>query len=707
MDSDSTSLPEVAIGVDVGGTFTDVVIINAATRELRVDKVLSTPAQPAIGVMNGLRKVLGEERRLVESLRNARVVHATTIATNALIESKTARVALITNRGFRDVLEIRRHYRTNLYDMFMSTPAPLVPRELRLELDCRMDFRGEILEPVDTAQVVALMHKLRAEGVEACAICLLHSYAAPEQEERIAEIGREIHPEAVYTCSSSVCPEYREYERTSTTVVNAAVMPLVDRYLSELEGQLRDSGYARELYIMQSNGGMMMSTQIRRTPVNIIESGPAAGVVAAAAIGQLTGRPNLISFDMGGTTAKAALVHDGHIALTNEYEVGGGGHGAEKQEGYAIRVPVMEIAEVGAGGGSIAWIDVGGALRVGPTSAGADPGPVCYGNGGTSPTTTDANLVLGRLGADYFLGGEMPLDIAGARRAIESAVARPLNLDLIAAAAGIIDVSNSHMVRALRRVSVEKGRHPRDYTLVAFGGAGPLQAADLADELGVQEIIVPPYPGVASALGMLGSDIRQEYQRAFFGVLESVDAQAVCAVLRALSNKASEDMSRSGVPARAMRLVASADLRYFGQAYEIRIDWPTLEPTAAELHDMTGRFHAEHQLLYSFSTPSRAVEIASLRVTAIGRVAKLNAAGPGKRSGMPRPKAHRAVHFRQAGIVECAVFERSHLREGQSMQGPAIIEQKDSTTVVPPNWTATTDAHGHLIISKSAIPATN
>ena len=659
--------------------------------------------------MNGLKKVLGEDRRLVESLRNARVVHATTIATNALIEKKTARVGLITNRGFRDVLEIRRHYRTNLYDMFMSEQVPLVPRELRLELDCRTDFRGEVLEPIDEAQVVALMQNLKAEGVEACAVCLLHSYAAPEQEERIAEIGREIHPAAVYTCSSSVCPEYREYERTSTTVVNAAVMPLVDRYLSELEGRLRDNGYARELYIMQSNGGMMMSTQIRRTPVNIIESGPAAGVVAAAAIGQLTGRPNLISFDMGGTTAKAALIHDGHVALTNEYEVGGGGgHGAEKQEGVCNRVPVMEIAEVGAGGGSIAWIDVGGALRVGPTSAGADPGPVCYGNGGKSPTTTDANLVLGRLGADYFLGGEMPLDIDGARRAIESAIARPLNLDLISAAAGIIDVSNSHMVRALRRVSVEKGRHPRDYSLVAFGGAGPLQAADLADELGVREIIVPPYPGVASALGMLGSDIRQEYQRAFFGVLESVDAHSVCTALRALTKTASEDMSRCGVPTGAMRLVASADLRYFGQAYEIRIDWPALEPTAGQLHAMTSRFHAEHQLLYSFSTPSRAVEIASLRVTAIGMVAKLNAAGPGKRPGTPRPESNigQCTSARQ-DWWNAPSSERSGLREGQRTQGPAIIEQKDSTTVVPPNWTATTDAHGHLIISKSETPATN
>jgi N-methylhydantoinase A len=403
---------------------------------------------------------------------------------------------------------------------------------------------------------------------------------------------------------------------------------------------------------------------------------------------------------MGGTTAKAALIHGGRIEMTSEYEVSTSGHGAERQLGYPIRVPVMEIAEVGSGGGSIAWVDHGGALRVGPRSAGAEPGPVCYGRGGTEPTTTDANLVLGRLSADYFMGGEMPLDVAGAHVAIERQIARPLNLDPIEAAAGIIEVANSHMVRALRRVSIEKGRHPRDYALVAFGGAGPLQAAYLAEDLGVSEVIIPQFPGVASAIGMLGSDVRHENQAAFFAYLDEVAPAKVGEQFRALRERAVGRLVACGFPADEVELELAADMRYYGQAYEIRVEWPTQAADTGVLAAMTEAFHEEHKRLYSFSTPGRRVEMIGMRATAIGRVPKVGAEGPGAAAAGLEPKGTRKVHFRGTGTVSCRIFERRDLRSGHAIEGPAVIEQKDSTTLVPPDWRMAIDAFGHLILTR-------
>lgn len=696
-------VPDVVIGVDVGGTFTDVVVLDRISGKLSVDKVLSTPDRLSAGILAGLNKVFRSEEAVKAALPKARIVHATTQATNALIESKAAKVGLITNRGFRDVLEIRRHYRTRLYDMYMEGPKPIVPRDLRAEIDCRLDYTGKILKAIDPEEVAAVIRKLKAAGVEAYAICLLHSYTRPDQETEIARIGKELHPEAYFTCSAEVCPEYREYERTSTAAVNAAVMPIVDRYLSDLETSLADLGYVRDLYIMQSNGGMMMSQEIRRAPVNIIESGPAAGVVAAMAVGRMTDRQHLLSFDMGGTTAKAALVHKGQVEMTSEYEVSPGGHGTERQEGYPIRIPVMDIAEVGAGGGSIAWIDSGGALRVGPQSAGAKPGPVCYRGGGTQPTTTDANLVLGRLSADYFLGGDMSLDIEGSRQAIKKSIADPLRMDVDTAALGILDVSNSHMVRVLRRVSIEKGRHPRDYTMVAFGGAGPLQAAYLANELGVGEVIVPQFPGVASALGMLGSDVRYEYQEAYFSTLLTADTTDITTRFARLVTRAEQDLKKSGIPKNTSEITASADLRYVGQAYEIRVQWPGFDMTSASLPEIVKRFHDEHNRLYSFFTVDRGIEIVSLRVSATGGVAKPDLPKLKFSSAKAPVKTERKVVFRESGAVQCPVYERSQLAAGQTVQGPAVVEQRDSTTLVPPNWSAASDEFGYLILTRGKV----
>ena len=693
------ALPGLAIGVDVGGTFTDIVVVDGKTGSVAVDKVLSTPEDLSAGILDGLAKTLGDER--ADAVAQSRIVHATTVATNALLEQTVPAVALITNKGFRDVLEIRRYWRPDLYDLALSLPPPLVPRDLRVEVDTRLDHDGRVLAPLDEAEVEALARDLAARGVESFAVSFLHAYARPEEEERAAAAVRRAVPGAYVTCSAAVCPEYREYERTSTAVVNAAVMPVVDAYLENLEGRLRAGGYVRDLYIMQSNGGMMTAPKIRRLPVNIIESGPAAGVVATAAVGRMTGRTNLISFDMGGTTAKAALIHDGEIEMSTEYEVGGSAHTVRRGSGYPMRIPVMDIVEVGAGGGSIAWIDGAGALRVGPRSAGADPGPVAYGRGGGEPTTTDANLVLGRLSAEYFLGGAMGLDVDGARAAIARTISEPLTIDAVEAAAGIVEVSNSHMVRALRRVSVEKGRHPRDYAMVAFGGAGPLVACYLAEELGIIEVVVPPHPGVASAIGLLGADIRSEYRQAFFGPVSEADSGEIAGRLRAMAEKGRAFMRRSGVAEAATTIVAAADVRYAGQAYELRVEWPAVEVEPGHLTDMIARFHTEHLRLYSFEMREREVELVGLRVTALGAVGRPAANPLAVAAGTLGPKARRPVHFRGAGVIDCPVFERAHLGSGDMLSGPAVIEQKDSTTLLPPGWGLVADTHGNLVLKRA------
>jgi len=694
--------PEVTIGIDVGGTFIDIVVVDKHGG-IRADKVLTTPQDLSQGIMQGLDKVLGGA--VGDALARARIVHATTAATNALLEHRTPTLGLITNKGFRDVLEIRRHARPDVYNHRLEMAPPLVPRERRLEVTGRLDHGGNVLEPLAMAEVEAAVRQLAAEGTVSYAVCFLHAYANPEEERRVAAAIRAHRPDAYVTCSAEVCPEFREYERTSTAVVNAAVMPLVDAYLGRLEARLRQASYARELYIMQSSGGMMNAEDIRRFPVNIIESGPAAGVVAAAAVGRIAGRPNVISFDMGGTTAKAALIHEGRIELSTEYQVGGTGHGAQGGGGYGtgypIRVPFMDIVEVGAGGGSIAWIDEAGALRVGPRSAGAEPGPVCYGRGGSEPTTTDANLYLGRLSADYFLGGEMRLDLPAVERAIAERVAKPLGMETEAAAAGIVEVSNALMVRALRRVSIERGRHPADYTLVAFGGAGPLVACYLAEELGVPEVIVPPLPGVASAVGLLGSDIRHEYRQAFFGRLGELDAAAADALLGELAGRGRRAVAASGIVADAMAVQPVAELRYVGQAYELRIDLPGLTLDAAAQAETARRFHAEHRRRYAYDIPDRAIEVVSLKATVTGQVARPAVPPVAKAEAPLLPKNRRPVHFRGAGRVDCPVYERADIRVGHEVDGPAVVEQKDSTTLLPPGWRLTADRHGHLLLART------
>ena len=563
------------VGIDIGGTFTDAALVDSETGQVRVVKVLTTPEDPAKGFMSALERGLQECGAGGRDV--AAVVHATTVATNAIIEGKTARVGMLVTRGFRDILEIGRQIRSRLYDVHLQKPAPLVPRRWSLEVTERLDAEGAVLEPLDVDEVRAAVRRLRAESAEAVVVCFLHSYLNPAHERAAAAIVREEFPEAWLSVSSEVCPEFREYLRGSTAAVNAAVMPIVSRYVDALESRLVALGATAPFYVMQSNGGVMTSASAKERPVYMVESGPAAGVIAAGAVAAPYRYANVLSFDMGGTTAKVGLIQDGQLKLSTEMEVGaqavtplGEGRGG----GYPVRTPVIDLVEVGAGGGSEAWIDAGGALRVGPRSAGARPGPACYGQGGVTPTITDANLALGRLDPAFFLGGEMALDADAARRAIAQRVAEPLDLDPLAAASGIVEIANAHMIAAMRLVSVQRGYDPRDFVLVAFGGAGPLHANALARELGIPTVLVPPSPGIASALGMLATDIRHEFVATRRLRLDGLAPAALEALFADFVTEGEARLTRDGVPLADRRMQRSADLRYHGQSFELPVTVP-------------------------------------------------------------------------------------------------------------------------------------
>src|SRR5262244_3824681 len=553
------------VGIDIGGTFTDAALVDAETGQVRVVKVLTTPDDPARGFMSALER--GLEECGAGGRDVAAVVHATTVATNAIIEGKTARVGMLITRGFRDILEIGRQIRSRLYDVHLQKPAPLVPRRWSLEVSERLDAEGAVLQPPDVDEVRAAVRRLRAEGAEAVVICFLHSYVNPAHERAAAAIVRAEMPGVWLSVSSEVCPEFREYLRGSTAAVNAAVMPIVSRYVDALESRLAALGATAPFYVMQSNGGVMSSASAKERPVYMVESGPAAGVIAAGAFAAPHGFGNVISFDMGGTTAKVGLIQDGSLRLSTELEVGaqavsplGEGRGA----GYPVRTPVIDLVEVGAGGGSEAWIDAGGALRVGPRSAGAVPGPACYGQGGTTPTITDANLLLGRLNPAFFLGGEIPLDPDASREAIVRQCAEPLGLDPLQAAHGIVEIANAHMIGAMRLISVQRGYDPRSFVLVAFGGAGPLHANALARDLAIPTVLIPPSPGIASALGMLMTDIKHEFVTTRRQVLAQLQPAALDTLFADFAAQGEAILAREGVAAAQRRLLRSVDLRYHG-----------------------------------------------------------------------------------------------------------------------------------------------
>ncbi|MBI4639537.1 MAG: hydantoinase/oxoprolinase family protein, partial [Candidatus Tectomicrobia bacterium] len=519
------------LGIDVGGTFTDGALVDESTGEIQIVKVPTTPADPAIGFMVATERAMNRSGSQSDAIHL--VVHGTTVATNALIEGKTARVGMITTKGFRDILEIGRQIRSRLYDVHLTKPQPLVSRRWSFGVRERLDATGQILEPLDVEEVRQAVRQLKAEQVEAIVCCFLHSYINPVHERLAAEIIRSEYPEAFLSLSFEVSPEFREYLRASTTAVNAAVMPIVSQYLDALGSRLQARGISAPFYVMQSSGGVMSAESAKLKPVYMVESGPAAGVIAAGAFALTHGYTNVISFDMGGTTAKVGLIRNGQPQRSTEFEVGGQAItplGEGRGSGYPVRTPVIDLVEVGAGGGSEAWIDAGGALRVGPRSAGAVPGPVCYGQGGVTPTITDANLLLGRLNPEFFLGGEITLDVKASQEALVAQCARPLGLDPLRTASGIIEIANAHMIGAIRLVSVQRGYDPRDFVLVAFGGAGPLHANALARELGIPTVLIPPSPGITSALGLLMTDLKHEFVTTRRQLLSRIDPGILAAL---------------------------------------------------------------------------------------------------------------------------------------------------------------------------------
>ena len=686
------------LGVDIGGTFTDAVMMNEDSGEISLVKMASTPRDPSLGFMNVVERTLME--RGVEPGDISYIVHGTTVVTNTIIEGKGARTALIATEGFRDVFEIARQIRPKLYDIFCEKPPPLVPRYLCYGVPERLNYAGEVLKGLDEDAVRTVVRQLANEQVESVVVCLLHSYANPVHERRVGEILRQEMPGVYISLSADLCPEMREYFRASTTAVNGVVLPVVNRYLGNLEERLIELGAVVDLHLMTSAGGIVSSKVARQEPVHLIESGPAAGMIAATAIGELAGIKNLISFDMGGTTAKAGLVEEGTPRIAADFEVGSAAVAESRGAGYPVRSPVVDLVEIGAGGGSIAWIDAGGALRVGPKSAGADPGPACYGKGQKNPCITDANLLLGRINADYFIGGEQQLWTAGAAAAVQD-VAGQIGKDMIETAHGIIEIANANMVGALRLISVQRGFDPRDFVLVAYGGAGPMHANALARELQIPKVLIPPSPGGTSALGLLVSDIKHDYVFSYIQPMEGIDFSFINQRFCKMEEEALQLLAAEGIAAADMHLLRAFDMRYVGQSFELKVETPSRELVQSDSESLNASFFKDHKRAYGFADHGEPTEVINLRLTAIGKIKKPSFAlqKPEGENGENALKGKREVYFSEAGgMVPCKIYDRYKLRCGNKVDGPAIVEEVDSTVVVHPHYKATVDPYGNIFI---------
>ena len=680
------------VAVDIGGTFTDIVFLDADGRR-HTKKVSSSVEDYARAIVDGLREVFDETGLAGSDV--IEVLHGTTVASNAILELKGARTGLITTRGFRDVLEIRRLRMPRLYDLTWEKPPTLVERRLRLEVDERIDVRGAVQRPLDDTEVERAVDRLLGQGIEALAVCLLNSWANPVHEERIKAIVERRAPGLPLCISSEVLPEIKEYERTSTTVINTYVLPIVRRYLATLRGGLDGIAVRGPLLIMQSNGGLMTDTAAAVRPMHIIESGPAAGVVGAQALARQIGLGKLITFDMGGTTAKASLVEDGAISRATEYQVGGGiMHGSRllTGAGYLLRVPAIDLAEVGAGGGSIVWRDAGGALQVGPRSAGASPGPLCYDLGGVEPTVTDANVILGYLNPTALAGGAVKLNATRAHEVFQERVAEPMGLPLAEAAYGAHLIAASNMMRAIRAVSSERGRDPREYALFAFGGNGPLFAAGMARALEMTRVVIPPAPGLFSAFGLLYSEVEHHYVRTWRRRTRGLDPAELAEAYGRLEDEARAQLAAEGFSGAAVSIERSADCRYQGQSFELTVPvMPSLP-----LEEAFGR---EHERTYGHRAgPDEPVEIVSLRVVGrgLGERARVISGTAPQRGPSPAPSVRRVYFGPQAGWQATPILSRADLATPR--EGPAVIEEYDATCVVPPGAHAQLDASGNIVM---------
>lgn len=670
------------VAVDVGGTFTDVFVFDEETGSIYVTKTSSTPSNPEKGMLDGIAKakLTGDQITMFS--------HGTTVGTNALIERKLPKAALVTTKGFRDVTEIRRGTKLDLWDAYNDVAEPYIKRRDRFEVTERVDYSGEILEEVNEAEVRELARVLKRRQVESIAICFMNAYVNGKNERRVKEILKEEMPD-VYICTSSeTLPEIFEHERMSTTIVNAVLGPIVSKYIQVLEGEMKEIGYQGDILVLHSGGGVMTSETVPRYAARLASSGIAAGAIASKYIANMCGFKNAIGLDMGGTSTDISLMYDNDLRITKDWYI---------EYGYPIGFPSIEILTIGAGGGSLSWIDEGGSLRNGPQSAGAVPGPACYKLGGTEPTNTDANLVLGRLGTS-LLDGQMTLDKEASMKAIENTVASKLNYNVHEAADAIIKVANANMCDALRLISVRRGYDPRDFALVAFGGAGALHGAELAKEMEIPNVIIPAHPGVAAAMGCLLVDVRHDVTKTFLADAGSIKKEELEQEFVEMEKEAISLLEEEGIAPENMNLIRYVDMRYVGQ-------WRTLSVTVGRpLHSLENaveRFHQEHEREFAFRDNEKGIEIYGLRVEAVGTVRKpeFNKEEP---SGTLEEalKETRDVYFEESGgFVETAVYDRTKIPVLSEFAGPAIIDQLDSTIVVPPGCTAKVDEYRNIIMS--------
>lgn len=677
------------VGIDIGGTFTD--LVGYVDGRIVTSKTSTVPADPTRGIARSLELANCDPCELNE------ILHGSTIAINTVLERKGARTALITTCGFRDVYAIGRSNRIHAFNLFFKRPQPLVPRSLTFEIPERVLASGEVLEALDEKSVGAIISQIEAVGVEAVAICLLHSWANPTHERRVGEMLRKALPNVFVTLSHEILREYREYERSSTTALNAFVGPRVEGYLKRLETYLRSGAFGGKIHIMRSNGGVMSIGQAQEQPVSMMESGPVAGMIGAGRLAKMLGLKRCIGFDMGGTTAKSSLITDGAPAIETGYVIG------EEADGQPMQLPVVNIVEVGAGGGSIAWVDNAGGLHVGPQSVGADPGPACYGNGADLPVVTDADLILGRINPQRFLNGGMPLDKAASERVMMNKVGAPLGLDAVEAALGVAKIADTSMSLSVRAVSIHKGIDPRDTAMIAFGGAGPLHAIAIAREIYIPQVIIPKLPGTFSALGMLMASWRQDFVQTFIGRIGDLTEEAVNKVYQELVASAQEQMKRDGISETEADYRFFADLRYVGQEHAISIPIESTSQLSGNTSEIRERFDAEHDRRYSQSAPTEALEIVSLRLVLTAARTDNVAEEWLSRPWQPEADAEvgtRDVVFDDASKpLKTAIYWRPALPAGFTLAGPAVIEEPNSTILIHPGDEVVVHEAGHLLVT--------
>ena len=676
----------LSVAVDIGGTFTDLVAFDEDHARVLQAKSLTTPRELSQGVWDCLRKAG------VDPAEAADIVHGSTIAINLAIEHKGAKTALVVTKGTRDVYKIGRQNRPEAYDFFFKRPVPLAARSRTFEVDERLLAGGDVLTPFDAEQAQRVAEAVRASGAEAVAVCFLHSYANPLHEIQMGRLLRDALPGVYVSLSHEIVREYREYERTSTTVMNAYIGPKSSQYIGAIESRLAAQGFAGRFSIMQSNGGVMSPETAKNLPVAMMESGPVGGVIAAAEVGARLGLRDVIAFDMGGTTAKTSLIKDGEVSVAQGYYIGG------PASGHPVMFPVVDIIEVGAGGGSIAWIDDFGALKVGPQSAGSDPGPICYGQGGAEPTVTDANVALGRISATSFLGGEMRLDAEAARRGVRERLCSALAMNETEAAHGILKIAAAKMSLAVRGVSVERGYDPRDFAMVAMGGAGPLHAVDIARELHIPKVIIPNLPAHFSALGMLMTDVRHDYVRTYYRPLSACDYSELAGLYGELAGAGAEVLTRSGIDEPARSYQWFMDLRYVGQEFSLQIPVEESEIRAGAREAIQTRFNELHDRRFGHAAHEEPLELVNLRLTARGARPKI--LFPKLESVLTDARiGSRPVYLDDPKRpIECAVYRRDQLAPGVRSSGPCVIEEYGSTTVLFENDSFTVAETGEILV---------